>query len=112
MSLLSSVKDSAVARRALYAASAFGIVGLVGLTAASAQSISYTGPFSWNNISTTNSKTVTVTKTNNVSVSNLSEQVSSSGNAEVKENTVGGSATSGSSSNTYSNTTTVDITNK
>ena len=64
--------------------------------------ISNTGTDSTNNVSFTSTATTTIDNTNDISVSNSSSQSGSSGNANVSQNTTGGSAQSGDSSNTNS----------
>jgi len=73
--------------------------------------IDTTGPDSYNKVEYSNKSTVDVTNNNNVNVSNSNSQSASSGNAKVYDNTTGGSATSGSVSNTSSSTFTIRVTN-
>ncbi|HSX30842.1 MAG TPA: hypothetical protein VLE99_02905 [Candidatus Saccharimonadales bacterium] len=72
-------------------------LGLAG--AASASSISHTGPHSQNHISTWTKNTTTVRNTNTVSFANTNYQTAVSGNAIVSGNTYGGNATSGNAGN-------------
>src|SRR5689334_20551733 len=78
---------------------------------ASASSISNTGPFSNNQIWNNNTYTVTKTNTNNVGVNNFNLQFAKSGDANVKYNTFGGSATSGAATNWNANNTWISIHN-
>ncbi len=115
-----------IGNKIVFGAAALGMVLLVGFSSAAAlknpvntggmgygsgPSISNTGPGSHNSITTSNKTKITKTVTNNVSVSNSNVQSSSSGSAKVEHNTTGGNATSGSSTNVYSNTTSIEITN-
>jgi hypothetical protein len=73
--------------------------------------ITETGPDSNNYITSTSSNDVSVENTNCVTVDNSSVQLGGSGNASVNDNTTGGSATSGSVSNTNSSSDTISISN-
>ncbi len=74
-------------------------------------SISDTGPHSFNLISSKTDSNVQVSNTNNVTMSNTNTQTAVSGNATVSGNTHSGSATTGSASNTNSTDFEVAITN-
>jgi hypothetical protein len=74
-------------------------------------SISETGPSSSNKVVTTDSTNTCVTNTNDIKVSTTNDQTASTGNAKVTDNTTGGNATSGSVSNSSSDTYTVMISN-
>lgn len=74
-------------------------------------SMSYTGPDSYNKISTTNTTTTNVTNTNDVRITNNNTQTATSGSAEVEHNTVGGNAVSGDASNTSNTSFNVSISN-
>ncbi len=74
-------------------------------------SIGVTGPGSFNSISSSNRNSFSTTNTNNVSVNNSSSQSARSGNANVSDNTFGGSAVTGWASNSNQVATTVDLHN-
>jgi len=73
--------------------------------------INNTGPNSSNTVSSNVKSTVNVTNDNDISVFNDNDQSASSGDATVRGNTTGGSATTGDASNTSSSTFTFDVTN-
>jgi hypothetical protein len=73
--------------------------------------ISNTGPDSNNYVTSTQTNTVHVTNDNDVRVNNDNDQHAYSGDAKVSDNTTGGSATSGSASNTNSSSFTFSISN-
>jgi hypothetical protein len=77
----------------------------------SSGTISNTGPGSSNSITTHQTATTTVTNDNDISVTNLNHQDSSSGDAEVEGNTTGGSATTGDASNTNSSNFDLTVSN-
>jgi hypothetical protein len=81
-----------------------------GSTSGSA-SINNTGPDSENEVKYESRVVVDVDNDNNIHVYNTNNQVANSGDAEVTHNTSGGSATSGSVTNTSSSTFTVRVTN-
>lgn len=74
-------------------------------------SINNTGPYSDNEVEFESEVKIDVDNDNDVDIENKVEQSAYSGDAEVKYNTEGGSATSGSVSNTSSSSFTVRITN-
>ncbi len=80
-------------------------------TPASAASITFTGPGSFNQINQSYTKTVTKTNVNLVGVSSLNFQNATTGSALVFFNTFGGSATTGSATNYSSNNTWIGIYN-
>ncbi len=82
-----------------------------GVFATTTGTISDTGPNSTNEITTTNTNTTTVTNDNNIEISNNNVQLGGSGDASVKNNTTGGSATSGNTDNSNSSSDTVNINN-
>ncbi|MGB4758944.1 MAG: hypothetical protein WBP26_02710 [Candidatus Saccharimonadales bacterium] len=84
------------------------VVGLSGAVGASTGSISNTGPDSYNKVSDKQFKLVKVHNKNNLGVSNANSQNAWSGDASVKHNTTGGSATTGAASN--ANATSVSAT--
>jgi hypothetical protein len=95
-----------------YASIALATLGLgLGVAAADSGSISTTGPDSINKISSTSSNTANLLNVNLVGVENNSLQVGASGDASVKHNTTGGSASSGAVTNANSNTTSVGVNN-
>jgi hypothetical protein len=73
--------------------------------------ISNTGPDSSNYVTSTQTNTVHVSNDNDVRVNNDNDQHAYSGDAKVSDNTTGGSATSGSASNTNSSSFTFSISN-
>jgi hypothetical protein len=91
-------------------ASAAHVAPLMGGGSASG-SISNTGPGSNNLVSSVVNTTSVVTNNNNVEVSNYNHQDADTGDAKVYGNTTGGSATSGSASNTASSTFSFNISN-
>jgi len=74
-------------------------------------SIDTTGPKSDNTVKTESKVEIDVDNDNNIHVYNNNDQVAKSGDAEVRYNTTGGDATSGSVTNTNSATFTVRVTN-
>jgi hypothetical protein len=70
-----------------------------------------TGPNSDNDAIVTNTNVLNVRNDNDVDVDNDVDQDADSGDAEVRHNTNGGSATSGGASNTSSVSTTIEISN-
>jgi len=82
-----------------------------GLGGGSGSSISNTGPWSNNTVSTTVRNNSSVTNNNNVRLSNSNNQTASTGNATVSGNTFGGSATTGDASNWNSTSQSVAISN-
>jgi len=79
--------------------------------AASAQSISNTGPGSTNTITNSQNCNASVTNNNNVSVSGSNNQNASSGNATNTGNTSGGNSSSGNASNNNSTSINFGINN-
>ena len=73
--------------------------------------IGTTGPDSINKVTSNTETNVSVNNDNNVSVTNNNNQSGSTGDASVTDNTTGGSATSGSVSNTNSTSDTITISN-
>ena len=74
-------------------------------------SISNTGPDSNNTCTVNGGTTCSVSNNNTINVSNNNSQTSGSGDADVTGNTTGGSATSGSASNTSSTSVDLGVTN-
>jgi len=74
-------------------------------------SINNTGPYSDNKVKFESDVDVDINNDNDVDIDNDVDQHAYSGDAEVRTNTTGGSATSGSVSNTSSSSFTVRITN-
>ena len=74
-------------------------------------SIGTTGPYSLNKILSGGKNVVTIKNNNNVDVSNNTNQKAESGDATVKYNTNGGSASTGDASNDSSTSTSVSIKN-
>jgi len=70
-----------------------------------------TGPDSHNTVKSENKVEIDVNNDNKIHVYNNNDQVAKSGDAEVRHNTTGGDATSGSVTNTSSSTFTVRVTN-
>jgi len=70
-----------------------------------------TGPDSNNTVKSESRVKIDVDNDNNIHVYNNNDQVAKSGDAEVRHNTTGGDATSGSVTNTSSATFTVRVTN-
>lgn len=98
-------------KKQLYRAAAATVLGLsltTGVVAADTGGIHNTGPDSNNSIHTRRTNRVRVTNNNYVDVSNTNTQGATSGRAEVRDNTRGGSATSGDAYNT--NRTSADVT--
>lgn len=73
--------------------------------------VGYTGPDSQNMCTSTETYRCTVTNTNTVEITNTNSQVVASGAVNVSGNGSGGSATSGSVTNTNGTTFSVTITN-
>lgn len=102
-------------RKIVRGAAALGasIVSFVVLASgvASAQSITLTGPGSFNSITTTTTTTTVKTNTNIVGLTNFNTQTALSGPATSMFNTIGGPATSGAASNWASSWYSVYINN-
>jgi hypothetical protein len=109
---IDQVKHNRITARVLLAASVLGIAGLVGLSAASADSIKNSGPFSTNVISNVHYNSVTKFNETEVLATSSNTQTAVSGSANVSGNTVGGNATSGSASNKNTSTNVVVVVNK
>ena len=75
---------------------------LIGGDLTSSGSLSYTGPHSVNTVSSTQTETITVQNHNDFDIDNSNHQMASSGDAEVDQNTTGGSATTGDTRNNNS----------
>jgi hypothetical protein len=91
---------------------AAAVSGATGATAGSNDgSVWNTGANSQNQVNFEHSTNVGVTNTNDVSIENSNYQSARSGDAEVRYNVNGGSATTGNVSNTSSSTFTVRVTN-
>lgn len=73
--------------------------------------IDTTGPDSNNEVRYENRMEVNVDNDNDINIDNNNEQSARSGDAEVRNNTTGGSATSGNVSNTSTSSFTVRVTN-
>lgn len=73
--------------------------------------INNTGPDSYNSVRFSQKSKVKVENNNNVNVNNTVSQTATSGDAKVKGNTTGGSASSGNASNISTTETTINITN-
>jgi len=73
--------------------------------------INNTGPDSDNKVKSESKVEVDIDNDNNIHVYNNNDQVAKSGDAEVRHNTTGGDASSGSVTNTSSATFTVRVTN-
>ena len=82
-----------------------------GFAAAQSGSIDTTGPDSDNHITNNQTNTADVDNTNDVYVKSKNHQSAYSGEAEVENNTTGGSATSGDASNTNSVSSDVNVSN-
>lgn len=82
-----------------------------GVAAAHSGSIGTTGSDSYNKIEFEEKSSVKVNNNNHVGVLNLNVQAASSGDAEVEDNTTGGSARSGDATNVNTTETTVNISN-
>lgn len=91
------------------AASSFD--GAMGGSGSNSGTINNTGPDSNNEVRYESRVDVNVDNNNDVRIDNDVDQSSRSGDAEVRNNTTGGSATSGNVSNTSSSSFTVRITN-
>lgn len=88
------------------------IVGLgSGIAGASSGSISDTGPDSSNKILSIFKNDVEVSNDTHASLSNENNQLASSGSATVSDNTTGGSAKTGSATNTNSTKATLTVVN-
>lgn len=90
---------------------AAAVVEGAGVTASNSGSITNTGPDSHNTVKFESETDIEVKNENDIEIRNYSEQKAKSGDAEVHGNTTGGSATSGSVSNTSSASFTVRVTN-
>ena len=75
------------------------VVGLSGFAGATTGTIDTTGPDSVNKIHSESSQRVDIDNDNDLSVRNDNSQKAWSGEAEVRDNTTGGDATSGDASN-------------
>lgn len=74
-------------------------------------SIENTGPRSDNHVNFENRSSVEINNDNDLEIHNDNNQTASSGDAEVKDNTRGGSATTGDATNTNSTTIRFNVTN-
>lgn len=74
-------------------------------------SIENTGPRSDNSVRIESRSTVDIDNDNDLRVTNTNDQRATSGDAEVTDNTFGGSATTGDASNSNSTTIRFDVTN-
>ena len=74
-------------------------------------SINLTGPNSNNQIRFTNNQSLNVRNDNDIDVRNDNDQDARSGSATVSGNTIGGDASSGSVSNSYNSSTSVNVEN-
>jgi len=70
-----------------------------------------TGPQSNNTVSVNSTNTLNVSNDNDIRVTNNNDQHASSGNANVSDNTTGGSASSGDASNSSNTSTTISVSN-
>ncbi len=86
------------------------VVGLSGFAGATAGTISNTGPGSYNSIKDKVYHKMKVVNNNNLGVDNSNSQTAYTGDAKVKNNTTGGSATTGDAgnANTFSVAATVN----
>jgi hypothetical protein len=75
------------------------VVGLAGFAGATTGTIGTTGPDSENKISSESHTELGIENNNNLDLTNMNHQHASSGDTEVKDNTSGGSATSGDGAN-------------
>jgi hypothetical protein len=75
------------------------VVGLSGFAGATTGTIDTTGPDSVNKIHSESSQRVDIDNDNDLKVNNSNSQKAWSGEAEVRDNTTGGDATSGDASN-------------
>lgn len=87
------------------------VVGLAGFAGASSGTIDTTGPDSYNKVEHESTTKVEVDNDNDVDVDNDNRQTARSGDAEVEDNTTGGDARSGNTSNSNSLSGTVEIDN-
>lgn len=85
--------------------------GFAGVAGASSASIDTTGPESNNQVEFSNSQVMDLNNLNNVALSSSAWQNADSGNAKVKHNTTGGSASTGDASNTSTSSFVLTITN-
>jgi len=74
-------------------------------------SIDNTGTDSTNTVTSTQTSKVTIDNDTNIRVYNDNDQRASTGDASVRDNTTGGSATSGDATNTNSSSFTFDVSN-
>lgn len=91
--------------------STVGLAGFFANGASHEASISTTGPDSNVAIDQSTKNTMGLNNHNEIRVTNSNQQMATSGSAEVSNNTSGGSATSGDSTNTASFTTDISVTN-
>lgn len=87
------------------------VVGLAGFASASSGTIGTTGPYSYNSVRHGSSTKVDVDNDNNLHLSNRSDQHASSGKADVRLNTTGGDARTGSATNANGTSASVTLDN-
>jgi hypothetical protein len=98
-------------KKQLIRAAASSVLGLSLMTGFAAADINTTGPGSSNRVTTHNTNRFTQTNNNRLHLSNRNDQRASSGDATVRYNTTGGSATSGDASNDNSFDASVSVDN-
>ncbi len=87
------------------------VVGLSGFAGATTANVTNSGNHAGNTITAQSTKVTTVANNNNVGVTNLNGQAGLSGDAQVKGNNSGGSATTGAVSSSSSSNTSVSVSN-
>lgn len=87
------------------------VVGVAGFAGATSGTIGTTGANSDNKISSKTTVDTDVSNHNNLDLSNMTHQYASSGESQVKYNTTGGNATSGSASNSNGVNASVSVDN-
>jgi len=87
------------------------VVGLAGFAGATSGNIGTTGPGSTNEVKSKSKTSLHVNNNNDIKLSNKSQQNASTGKAEVRGNTTGGSATSGDGANDNTVNATVEVDN-
>ena len=87
------------------------VVGLSGFAGATTATITNSGNHAGNTVTATNTKVTTLANNNNAGVLNLNGQAGESGNARVRGNNSGGSATSGAVMNSSSTNTSISVSN-
>lgn len=99
-------------RRAAVAATSLGLsFGWAGVAAAQTADMGDTGPDSTNVISCNVNETYTLSNSNSVAAATYNTQGSHTGEADVRNNTNGGDASSGAASNSSSANTSVSVSN-